>query len=190
MHPILIVGSVICVSLAAIIDISTRRIPNWLTIPGICIGVCTNGYLNGAEGVKSSLLGVCAGFLLLFFAYLLGGMGAGDVKLLSAVGSFLGPRLVFYSFVWMALAGGLIAFLVLIYKKAFSQTFRNLKLLLSGWILRTQENGVDVSLRNPSLIKLPYGVAIAIGTVLATFIQRIPGLGMQDGHFRLFFWSW
>jgi prepilin peptidase CpaA len=87
MHPILIVGSVTCVSIAAIIDLSTRRVPNWLTIPGICIGLCANGYLTGAEGVKSSALGVCTGFLLLFFAYLLGGMGAGDVKLLSAVGS-------------------------------------------------------------------------------------------------------
>lgn len=190
MHPILIVGSVICVSLAAIIDVSTRRVPNWLTIPGICMGVCINGYLSGAEGVKSSLLGVFTGFLLLFFAYLLGGMGAGDVKLLSAVGSFVGPRLVFYSFVWMALAGGVIAFFVLIYKKAFSQTLRNLRSLLSGWILRTHENGVDISLKNPSLLKLPYGVAIAIGTVLAIFIQRIPGLGMRDGNLRLFFWSW
>jgi prepilin peptidase CpaA len=190
MHPILTVGSVICVSLAAVIDVATRRVPNWLTIPGLCMGVCINGYLSGVEGVKSSLLGVGAGFLLLFFAYLLGGMGAGDVKLLSAVGSFLGPRLVFYSFVWMALAGGVLAVFVLLYKKAFSQTFRNLKSLLWGWILRTHEDGVDISLKNPSLLKLPYGVAIAIGTILAIFIQRIPGLGIQDGNLRLFFWSW
>jgi hypothetical protein len=83
-----------------------------------------------------------------------------------------------------------IAFLVLIYKKAFSQTLRNLRSLLSGWILRTHDNAVDISLKNPSLLKLPYGVPIAIGTILAVFTQGIPGLGMQDGNLRLFFWSW
>jgi len=190
MHSILVIASVICVSVAAVIDISTRRVPNWLTIPGICLGICINAYLSGAAGVKSSLLGVCTGFLLLFFVYLLGGMGAGDVKLLSAVGSFLGPTLVFYTFVWMALAGGVLAVFVLVYKKAFSQTLRNLRSVLWGWILRTHESDLDISLKNPSLLKLPYGVAIAIGTVLAVFIQRIPGLGMRDGNLNLFLWSW
>jgi len=89
-------------------------------------------------------------------------MGAGDVKLLCVAGAFLGPKLVFYSFIWMAFAGGVLALILIIYKRAFSQTFCNLKILLLGWILRTPGKEADLTIRNQALIKLPYGVAIAV----------------------------
>ena len=112
-------------------------------------------------------------------------MGAGDVKLLSTVGAFVGPKLVFYTFIWMALVGGVLALMLIIYKRAFSQTLQNLRFLLFGWILRTSTTETIMTIRNQSLLKLPYGVAIALGAIMAVWLQNIPGVAFQSGSVRL-----
>jgi prepilin peptidase CpaA len=173
----------VSVTLACVYDLLTRRIPNWLTFPGTLAGLGLNWWVGGYEGLLGGFWGLTAGFFLLFFFYILGGMGGGDVKLLALVGSFLGPRLAFYAFIWMALSGGLLALGSLICKRAFSETARNLKSLFLGWILRTGQVN-QIHLQNPSLIKLPYGVAIAIGTVLAVYFQRLPGIVVQSGSIQ------
>lgn len=174
----------VSLTLASILDLLARRIPNWLTFPGILAGLGLNWWAGGSAGLQASFLGLGAGFFLLFFFYLLGGMGGGDVKLLALVGSFLGPRLVFCAFIWMALSGGVLAVGSLIYKRAFSATARNLKSLVMGWVLRTGQTASEISLQNPSLIKLPYGVAIAVGTLLAMYFQGLPGIVLQSGSIQ------
>src|SRR5207244_2243119 len=159
-------AAIICVVAAAIIDVLTQKIPNWFTLPSAFLGVILNFHLCGTKGLSSSIIGLITGFLLLFFVYRLGGMGAGDVKLLCAAGAFLGPKLVFYSFIWMALVGGVLALILIIYNKAFSQTFGNLKILVLSWILRSPSQEANLTLKNQALIKLPYGVAIATGVIL------------------------
>jgi prepilin peptidase CpaA len=170
-------ATIACVSAAAVIDVFTHKIPNWVTFPSALLGLLINFQMNGIQGLLSSGTGLMTGFLLLFVVYLLGGMGAGDVKLLCAVGALLGPKLVFYTFIWMALVGGALALVLIIYKNAFSQTFRNLKILLLGWVLRTANDEANLTIRNQSLIKLPYGVAIAAGAILAVCLKRIPSFG-------------
>jgi len=175
------VVAVLMVSLAvaSVCDLLNRRIPNWLTLPGTLAGLGLNWCLGGPEGLFTGFLGLMTGFFLLFSFYLLGGMGGGDVKLLALVGSFIGPRLAFYAFIWMALSGGALALGLLIYKRAFSETARNLKSLLLGWILRTGQTADGIHLQNPSLIKLPYGIAIAVGTALAVYFQGLPGIVLR-----------
>ena len=174
MVKILYGASLICVSISVVTDIRLRKIPNWLTIPAMLLGLILNGFFFGSSGLILSLEGLALGFGLLFFVYLLGGMGAGDVKLLSAVGALLGPRLVFYTFIWTALTGGLMAVAVVVTKRVFKQTFHNLKMLIQGWVLGISNSETNFTIRNQSLITLPYGVAIAVGTALAIWIQRIP----------------
>src|SRR5262245_34127265 len=171
-------------ALASVYDLLTRRIPNWLTLPGTLAGLSLNWWVSGYDGLLTGFWGLTVGFFLLFFFYLLGGMGGGDVKLLALVGSFLGPRLAFYAFVWMALSGGVLAVGSLIYKRAFSVTARNLKSLFLGWILRTGEAN-PLHLQNPTLIKLPYGVAIAMGTALAVYFQGLPGIVLRSGSVQI-----
>jgi prepilin peptidase CpaA len=173
----LLVLTVTCVLTAAIIDIFTHKIPNWVTFPSAFLGLLIKCHVNGIQGLFSSGMGLIAGFFLLFVAYWLGGMGAGDVKLLCAVGAMLGPKLVFYTFIWMALAGGALAIALIIYKKAFSQTLRNLKTLLLGWVLGAPNEEANLTIRNQSLIRMPYGVAIAAGAILAVYVRRIPSFG-------------
>jgi prepilin peptidase CpaA len=77
----------------------------------------------------------------------------------------------------MALAGGALAIALIIYKKALSQTLRNLNTLLLGWALRTTNEEANLTIRNQSLIKMPYGVAIAAGAILTVYFRRIPSFG-------------
>lgn len=179
-------GLVACVGMAAAIDIRQRRIPNWLSFTGVLGGICLNSIFNGKDGFVLSLLGIATGFFLLFFGYLLGGIGAGDVKLLAAVGAFLGPKLVFCAFIWMALSGGFLALLFVAWKGAFRQTFANLKSLLQGWMYGT---GSAVDLKNPSLLKLPRALSIALGAIVAAFFQKLPGLEFQNGSIQFVFWT-
>jgi prepilin peptidase CpaA len=185
MNRILLTGVVSLVVLAAVIDVRTRKIPNWLTFSSCLIVLGANLIIHGVTGFLGSLLGLFTGFGLLFFVYLLGGMGAGDVKLLSAVGAFIGPRLVFHAFVWMALSGGVMAVGLILYKRVAADTLRNLKTLLFGWLTESGGRDMNLTLQNQSLHKLTYGVAIAIGTLLAVYFQRLPGLVIGDGavHF-------
>ena len=176
---------VICVALAAFTDIRENKIPNWLTLSSALLALTLNFSLSGIQGLVWSFLGIGTGFSLLFLLYLWGGMGAGDVKLLSAVGAFVGPKLVFYTFIWMALIGGVLALTLIIYKRAFNQTLQNLKFLLFGWILRTSAAETNLTIRNQSLLKLPYGVAIALGAIVAVWLQNIPGVAFQGGSVRL-----
>jgi prepilin peptidase CpaA len=186
MNPLVIIGLLACVGLAAGIDVCQRRIPNWLSLSGVVGGICLNSIFEGRDGFVLSLLGIATGFFLLFFGYLLGGIGAGDVKLLAAVGAFLGPKLVFCAFIWMALSGGFLALLFVAWKGAFRQTFVNLKSLLQGWMYGT---GSSIDLKNPSLLKLPRALSIALGAIVAAFFQKVPGLGFQNGSVHVIFWT-
>jgi prepilin peptidase CpaA len=138
-------------------------------------GIGLNLLCHGWQGLQSSLLGLFAGLGLLFLFYVAGGMGAGDVKMLGAAGTFLGPRLVFFAFIWMAVAGGILAIFLMVWKKAGRRTLGNLKDLILSWILRIPPREANLTLQNPSLIKLPYGVPIAIGAILAAWLRWIPG---------------
>lgn len=179
------VGVILVVVVAAVIDIRTRKIPNWLTLPSCLVGVCLNIFHEGWGGLQNSLSGLAVGFLLLIFVYLLGGMGAGDVKLLSAVGAFLGPRLVFYAFIWMALSGGLMAVALIVSKRVVVKTSQNLWFLVSGWLTGTSGKDSHLTIQNQSLHKLAYGVAIAAGTIIAVLVQRLPRFVIDSGWVQL-----
>ena len=155
---------------ASFLDIRIYRIPNILTYSYIFLGFTYNSYIFGYEGFIFSMLGTLAGIGLLFIPYILGWMGAGDAKLLGAVGSFIGANGVFISFLFTALAGGIYALLIIIlYNSKFKGFFTNL--YYSGvHLFVTQqyvsfEDEEDVRQRP----KLCYGLAIAAGTGIYMF---------------------
>src|SRR5262245_50336635 len=119
---------ILVVVTAAMIDVRSRRIPNWLTLSGAILGVALNSFLFavdglfGVSGLMYSLEGLGLAFGIYFVLYLLRGMGAGDVKLMAAVGAGAGP------WNWLGIlvvtsAGGLVAGLTLVLAKGrFRQT--------------------------------------------------------------------
>ncbi len=150
---------------ASATDIAHRRVPNIITLPLSAFGLLYHLYISGMSGLLFSISGMLAGFGLLILFYLMGGMGAGDVKLLAAVGSVLGPVNVFHAFVYAALLGGLYAIFVL-YRHSVLRT--SLERCVSAPVdfLRTGQWFWSPTPAEKKLPRLCYAVAISLGTGL------------------------
>jgi len=142
-----------------ITDIKERKIYNIVTFPTMVIGLTYHTVTNGWDGLQFSFLGILTGFGLLLIPYILGGMGAGDVKLLGAIGALKGSYFVFQSFFVIAIIGGIIAFVILLSKKEVGFFFKKVFFAMR---FRTLD-GLD---KEDMHHAFPYGVAIVIGTLL------------------------
>jgi prepilin peptidase CpaA len=147
-------------------DLRTRRIPNYLTLLTALAGLACNLMVKGLPGLVDGILGMCLGFAFLILPYLWGGMGAGDVKALAALGAWLGPRLTLSLFCYMGIAGGIMALGYLVYAGCFWEKIKQGWTLLLNLMLCRQ--GGDPQPLSPSKLTegIPYGVAIAIGMVV------------------------
>ena len=96
-------------TVSVVTDLLWRRVPNWLTLPALLLGFAFQIFMHGSAGALTSLAGAATGFLLLIGFYSLGGMGAGDVKLLTAVGAWIGATGVCAVFLVTGLFGGVYA---------------------------------------------------------------------------------
>lgn len=146
-------------------DLRSRRIPNWLTVPGLLIGVATNVALGGWIGLKVSLMGAGLGLVLLLPFVLLRSLGAGDWKLAGALGAFTGPGRLIDLLLGSVFVAGVMALALVIYKGRVRQTVRNIGHILVS-LVTFQLPGSRVSLDNPDSLKVPYGVALAFTVVL------------------------
>lgn len=147
-----------------------RRIPNWLTVPGLMVGIAANAALGGWAGAKSALLGAGLGLALLLPFVLIRSLGAGDWKLVGALGAFLGPqRLIAVLFI-AVLVAGLMALILIVWKRRVWQTMHNLWRMLAAFLtLRLPDS--ELTLDNPQAVKVPFGVAVAIATIGYTALQ-------------------
>jgi prepilin peptidase CpaA len=148
---------------ASISDIRSFRIPNWLTYSALAVGVSNFTLAKGYEGFLFSLAGAAAGFALLIGPYLFGGTGAGDVKLLGAIGSFLGLQGVFIVFLLSCVLGGAFALFLLASKGLLIATFKRYGAILKGFFLTRQFVYIPPN-KNERQIKVRFGLAIALGT--------------------------
>ena len=153
-------------SISAIIDFRTQKIPNLITFPSMIIALLYHFYINGINGLIFSALGLATGIGLLLIPYILGGMGAGDAKLMGAVGAILGTKSVFMAFLFSAIVGGLYAvILILLNQKQFKGFFKKQLITLQLFIF-TRKFIPDPVEENNKKPKLCYGVAIALGTII------------------------
>jgi prepilin peptidase CpaA len=174
-HPLALGALILSLVLALITDIRSHKIPNWLTYPIVFLAILFYSEVNGLQRLLFSAEGLGLGLVLLMPFYMLGGMGAGDVKLMGAVGAALGPGHLFYAFLFTAIAGGIYASILLL-----SQTGR-LKEFASGLYSALRTFVAIKELRFPRLegeargVKLYYGVAISIGTLAYIFFEAYRG---------------
>lgn len=157
-------------------DLHARRIPNWLVATALVVALPVQVIANGLHlGPMSWIGGALTGGLLLVPGYLMRMLGAGDVKLMAAVGALLGPRGALEAVVLATAAGGLISFVALMHKRRLR---RGVASAISMVITMTESPGERVledTVRAPrvalSLGSLPYGVAIAIGSVITLIVN-------------------
>ncbi|MGA7561614.1 MAG: A24 family peptidase [Desulfobaccales bacterium] len=150
-------------------DARTRRIPNYLTLSCALAGLGFQLGFHGLHGLTDGLLGMALGFGLLILFYLKGGMGAGDVKALAALGTWLGVWGTIYLFVYMAFAGAVLVTLVLWWQGVlWSRIKRGLGFLAERVLLRPLPGASDAPApAAPEKSEgVPYAVAIAIGMAI------------------------
>jgi prepilin peptidase CpaA len=161
---ILLLLSILIIS--AIIDFRSQKIPNLITFPTIIIALLYHFFTHGIDGLIFSALGLVTGIGLLIIPYIFDGMGAGDAKLMGAVGAVLGAKNVFVAFLFTALVGGIYAvILILINQKQFKGFFKKQLITLKLFIL-TRKFIPDPVEENNKKPRLCYGVAIALGTFI------------------------
>jgi prepilin peptidase CpaA len=166
---------VLVVIVAAAFDLRYRRIPNWLTLSGLVLGIGLNSLLVAEPGLhwydgynwRSSLAGFGLAFVIYFPLYLLRGMGAGDVKLMAAIGSLVGPVNWFGVFVLSNVLGGLAAVALLLFRGRVGKTFGNVGFMLSelAHMRAPYARKEELDVKSPKAATMPHGLAIAIGSL-------------------------
>ena len=159
---------------AAAWDLATARIPNWLTLPAAVGAVAWHTTVGGWAGLLASAAGWLVGVALLLVPWLLGGLGAGDAKLMGAVGAFLGPKGCFVAFLGTALVGGVAAVALLAWHGALGSACR--RWLRMGTLLTLGQPGYEAPAAPERTPRLRYGFAIALGTIGVLLLgKRLPG---------------
>ena len=166
------------VSLSAAFDVKERRIPNKITFMGIIVGLLFNLFAGGWAGLLNSFLGMLAGIAIFFIPFAMGGMGAGDVKLMGSIGALMGWRFSLETAIYSALVGGVMVLVYLVYTRKLLDILSGMLLVLVQVLNRIiQKKGYSEKLmkiektfykngKEYKKIYIPYGVAIAGGTVL------------------------
>ena len=160
--------------IAAATDLWNFKIYNSLTMPLLISGLIFNAIFGGWAGVANSAMGFMFGFFILILFYGMGGMGAGDVKLMAGIGAWLGMPLTFYVFIASALAGGVYAIVLLLFQSGLQYTLINMQIL---WLRMTSfsrhflpDTRIETEIKRDDRRKrlIPYASMVALG-VIATY---------------------
>lgn len=171
MHSLAWWPTVVVLAVALVTDIRSRRIPNWLVLPFLVVGLAISFAPPSWHGVTflQSLEGMGLGLLLFGILAAMGGMGMGDVKLCAAIGAWVGPQQLFLALVVTGVAGGVMALLWAAWGGFLGELFTGSGNLLFGWRKRGMKIDPDLTLNSPKARKMPYAPAIAVGTLISFF---------------------
>src|SRR5215208_2731261 len=162
---------------AGVIDYRTMRIPNWLTLGGVLVGLLSSTMNTGRplDGFLWALAGMAAGFAVLLPLYVLRVMGAGDVKLMAAVGAFLGFPAILYAVLFTFVTGGIAAVAFAISHRASRRMAENVGAIAMSMTLAAMTGtSPATSLKHGGSIgKLPYAVSIGFGTVVFVVARQL-----------------
>ena len=171
-HTLLIVNwpvKLVCLLLvvAAYIDGRELRVPNWLTFPMVLSGLVYCSCIGGVDGFLSGLAGMSVGLLCLLPLYAVGGMGAGDVKLMAGIGAWLGWQVTLYAFCVSTVVGAAMAIVMVWKQGSFQKHYVNFMVILSEWmqVRDPAELSKIAAERKPSMLLLPYGIPICVGSI-------------------------
>ncbi len=163
--PAIIAVLLVLAILAAVWDLRTRRIPNWLVLAGLIAGFGLNGILYGLAGLATAGLGMLVGFGIYLVLHLLHAMGAGDVKFMAAVGSLVGWREWFHIFFAAVIIGAVGGVILALSKGRLKRTFNNVGYIVSeiGHLRPPHVRREDVDVKSEKALRMPHGAAIAAG---------------------------
>ena len=166
---------------AAVYDIRWSRIPNLLNYPAMMVGLAYHIATKGLEGLIFSATGLVLGTLMLLIPYLIEGMGAGDAKLMGAVGAILGPKGVFFAFLFTAIVGAIYALILIWHKPEYGRgLITRIGMILKKLVITRQFTYRSHTAPVATQGRVYYGAAIAVGTLCYLLWElsrhRAPGL--------------
>lgn len=160
--------------IAVVTDLTTEKIPNVIVLIGLITGVTFNTFYEGFAGIGTSFLGALTALVCLVWFYKKRIIGAGDIKLMMAIGSFVGPAMVFWSLCLGIAAGGITTLAIALYRVGW----KGIKLTATRYYqCLITRSYFKPSLGEAAALKVPYAPALAIGWfILITLPIRFPGL--------------
>jgi prepilin peptidase CpaA len=153
------------VFLAAIFDLRSRRIPNWLSVTGVLLGLALNLFLGETPGLLFAAKGLGLAMLVYVPLYLVRAMGAGDVKLMAAVGSIVGPMDWLGVFLLTALLGGPIAIVTAMSRGRLAQSLSNVLTIVRelGHFSAPYRRKEELDIHSARAMTMPHGAIVALG---------------------------
>ncbi|WP_437194037.1 A24 family peptidase [Planctomicrobium sp. SH527] len=153
--------------IAAYIDGKELRVPNWITFPMVLSGLVYSTWVGGWEGLGAGLLGMVVGLLTLLPLYAVGGMGAGDVKLMAGIGAWLGATHTWHAFIATVIVGAIMAICMVLYRKAWDKHYGNFLIIFNEMLsIKDPRKLSEIAAeRKPRMLLLPYGIPICIGSI-------------------------
>ena len=158
---------------ATAFDIRSRRIPNWLVFSGALIGIVYHALSPYDRGTIYALEGLAVGFIAFLPLYILRAMGAGDVKLMAMAGAFLGPASTLSAVLLTFIAGGVLAIVAAVRNGAMQMLLKNVRFIMTDMTMKVMTgSAAGIEARPLSAGKVPYALAIAIGTAIHIFLMQ------------------
>ena len=161
-----VVGLVACA-----IDLRWRRIPNVLTLPTALAGLLYHYTISGSDGLTSAFLGALVGLAIFFPLFALGGLGAGDVKLLAAFGAWLGPQQTLVAAVATAILGAIAAIVLMLMRRRAVDTLKNVYGLLCFWMVAGPRPHPGMTLGSAGSLRLAYALPITAGALATLWLR-------------------
>jgi prepilin peptidase CpaA len=157
----LIIGALACLT-----DLRSARIPNVLTFTAVAAGILFHGLAPSGSGLPAALLGLAAGLLVFFPIFALGAMGAGDVKLMAALGAWIGWQPVLQVALVGAIAGGVLAVALAMWRGYLRTALTNIAALVRFWAIEGIKPLPALTLEAGTGLRLPYALPIMVGLVV------------------------
>lgn len=163
--PVKLVAIVLIV--AAWIDGKELRVPNWITFPMVLSGLIYTTWVGGWGGLGFGMWGMTVGLLTLLPLYAVGGMGAGDVKLMAGIGAWLGATVTWYAFCVSVIVGAIMAIMMVLWRQSWKKHYNNFMMILMEFIVikKPEELYKIAAERKSEMLLLPYGIPICIGSI-------------------------
>ncbi len=170
-QPVYTALALLCAACAAVTDVRERRIPNVLTMAGALAGLGAHFALDGWSGLASSTLSSLVAGSLFLILYLAGGLGAGDVKLLAAVGCLSGLAPLKVILFATALSGGVAGLFATLFHGRLRETLHNTGSLVAHHRRKGMKPHSSLQLGNPATLRIPYAVPVTVGCLAAALLS-------------------
>jgi len=150
------------VGISAFTDLRYGKVYNWITFPGMVLGIGLNSISYGLPGLRNSLIGLLTGGLFLILGFAWGGIGGGDIKLLAAIGSLKGYSFVLWGGMYGIILCGLMALITMVRQKVLIQSIKRIFYTLFSLLIPKLK---VVPLGKKDSVPLPFGFFIAVGMI-------------------------